>query len=76
MEYVITENQLKTILEQSKEPSMPVIVKLFKMLNEEKKKNTNNFCIDILFMIAKKCCIKENINWMPEIEVIITSESF
>ena len=39
MEYVITENQLKTILEQSKEPSMPVIVKLFKMLNEEKKKN-------------------------------------
>jgi len=39
MEYIITENQLKTILEQSKEPSMPVIVKLFKMLNEEKKKN-------------------------------------
>lgn len=39
MEYVITENQLKTILEQSKEPSMLIIVKLFKMLNEEKKKN-------------------------------------
>ena len=39
MEYVITENQLKTILEQSKEPAMPVIIKLFKLLNEEKKKN-------------------------------------
>ena len=39
MEYIISESQLKTILEQSKEPSMPVIVKLFKMLNEEKKKN-------------------------------------
>ena len=37
MEYIITENQLKTILEQSKEPSMPIIVKLFKLLNEEKK---------------------------------------
>jgi hypothetical protein len=37
MEYIITENQLKTILEQSKEPSMPMIVKLFKLLNEEKK---------------------------------------
>jgi hypothetical protein len=47
---------------------------LFSKINEEKKKNTNNFCIDILFMIAKRCCIKENINWMPEIEVI-TSES-
>ena len=37
MEYIITENQLKIILEQSKEPSMPMIVKLFKLLNEEKK---------------------------------------
>ena len=48
---------------------------LFSKINEEKKKNTNNFLIDILFIIAQKCCIKKNINWMPEIEVIITSEA-
>ena len=39
MKYIITENQLQKLLEEGKEPSMPVIVKLFKMLNEEKKKN-------------------------------------
>ena len=45
MEYIITENQLKTILEQSKEPSMPLIVKLFKLLNEEKKKHKTRAAI-------------------------------
>ena len=45
MEYIITENQLKTILEQSKEPSMALIVKLFKLLNEEKKKNKTRAAI-------------------------------
>ena len=39
MNYIITENQLKKLLEEGKEPSMPIIIKLFKMLNEEKKKN-------------------------------------
>jgi hypothetical protein len=39
MNYIISKNQLKTILNEAKEPSMPIIVKLFKMLNEEKKKN-------------------------------------
>jgi hypothetical protein len=62
-------------LEQRK-PWLVKFQELFTKINEEKKKNTNNFCIDILFIIAKRCCIKENINWMPEIEIIITSESF
>jgi len=62
-------------LEQRK-PWLVKFQELFTKINEEKKKNTNNFCIDILFIIAKRCCIKENIYWMPEIEVIITSESF
>ena len=38
MENLISQIVRKVLLEQ-KEPSMPVIVKLFKMLNEEKKKN-------------------------------------
>jgi len=38
MEKLISQIVLKVLLEQ-REPSMPVIVKLFKMLNEEKKKN-------------------------------------
>jgi len=37
MKYVLTESQLKKLLEEGREPSMPIIVKLFKMLNEEKK---------------------------------------
>lgn len=47
---------------------------LFSKINDEKKKNTNNFCIDILFIITKKLCLKERIYWMPEIETSITSE--
>ena len=39
MEYIISESQLKKILEQSNEPSMTIITKLFKMLNNEKKKH-------------------------------------
>ena len=39
MEYIISESQLKKILEQSNEPSMAIITKLFKMLNDEKKKH-------------------------------------
>ena len=27
---------------------------LFSKINEEKKKNTNNFCIDILFIITSE----------------------
>jgi len=38
MENLISQIVSKVLLEQ-KEPSMPLIVKLFKMLNEEKKKN-------------------------------------
>ena len=38
MENLISQIVRKVLLEQ-KEPSMPLIVKLFKMLNEEKKKN-------------------------------------
>ena len=38
MEKLISQIVLKVLLEQ-REPSMPLIVKLFKMLNEEKKKN-------------------------------------
>ena len=38
MENLISQIVRKVLLEQ-KDPSMPVIVKLFKMLNEEKKKN-------------------------------------
>ena len=41
---------------------------LFNKINEEKKKNTNNFCIDIIFIISKKMCIKQDINWMPDIK--------
>ena len=32
-------NRIKRLLEQFNEPSMSIIVKLFKILNEEKKKN-------------------------------------
>ena len=39
MEYIISESQLKKILEQSNEPSLAIITKLFKMLNDEKKKH-------------------------------------
>jgi hypothetical protein len=39
MEYIISESQLKKILEQSNEPSMGIITRLFKMLNNEKKKH-------------------------------------
>lgn len=59
------------------EERKPWLVKfqdLFTKINEEKKKNTNNFIIDILFIIAQKLCIKNNIKWMPEIEIKIVSE--
>ena len=39
MEYIISESQLKKILEQFNAPSMAIITKLFKMLNNEKKKH-------------------------------------
>jgi hypothetical protein len=38
MKYVISEKQLKTFLNEGKEPSTPIILKLFKVLDEEKKK--------------------------------------
>jgi hypothetical protein len=38
MKYVISKNQLETFLNEGKEPSTPVILKLFKVLDEEKKK--------------------------------------
>jgi len=38
MKYVISKNKLETFLNEGKEPSTPVILKLFKVLDEEKKK--------------------------------------
>jgi hypothetical protein len=38
MKYIISENQLKILLNEGKEPSLSVIQKLFKVLDEEKKK--------------------------------------
>ena len=39
MKYLITENQLKKLFEQSEPALEPKIAKFFKLLNEEKKKN-------------------------------------
>lgn len=39
MKFVLTESQFNMIWEESREPSKPVIIKLFKMLNDEKKKH-------------------------------------
>jgi hypothetical protein len=49
MEYIISESQLKKILEQSNEPSMAIITRLFKMLNNEKKKHkTRDALIEVI----------------------------
>jgi hypothetical protein len=39
MKYVLTESQFNKLLKESREPSMSVISKLFRMLNDEKKKH-------------------------------------
>ena len=51
MEYIISESQLKKILEQSSEPSITFIAKLFRILNKEKKKHKTRK--EILNLIEK-----------------------
>jgi hypothetical protein len=51
MEYIISENQLKTLLNERKEPPVPIILKLFKVLDEEKKKKKKRS--EILEVIEK-----------------------
>ena len=38
MDYIMSENQLKIVLDEAKEPSFTLIVRLFNLLDEEKKK--------------------------------------
>ena len=60
MKYVISEIQFKKLLEQSKEPSMTLIEKLFKLLNEEKKKHkTRAALIEVIKNFSKYVDIPE-----------------
>ena len=61
MKYFITENQLDLLFENSKEPTMPLIAKLFKILNEEKKKHkTRASLLEAIKRISPFLAIPEN----------------
>ena len=61
MNYIISKNQLKTILNEAKEPPMTVIVKLFKILDEEKKKKKKRAeILEVIKNLAPYTNIPEN----------------
>jgi len=61
MKYVISEIQFKKLLEESKEPSIPLVVKLFKLLNEEKKKHkTRSALIEVIKKFSQYINIPED----------------
>lgn len=51
MNYIVSENQFEYLLKEAKEPPFPLIVRLFKVLDEEKQKKKKR--VEILQVIEK-----------------------